>query len=197
MRRLVDAGYAVAIDSGYLVVRDVPYLDAELRLQTGAIVAKLVFVDQERVTQDDHQIWFAGSTPYGLDGKPIPNLAGGPTGLALGEASKDVVVQRRFSNKPKGADGFPDFFAKIESYATINFGLGGPELWRKSAILADAALAIFTREPSARGGQAFIDEALLREEGVTDFSKYQCVPGIEPPHMPFSAIPRAPTTVKG
>jgi citronellol/citronellal dehydrogenase len=85
----------------------------------------------------------------------------------------------------------------IESYATMNFGLGSPELWRKADILADATVAILTREPSARRGQAFIDEALLREEGVTDFDKYQCVPGAEPPRFPFSSIPKATSTVKG
>jgi len=82
----------------------------------------------------------------------------------------------------------------IESFATINFGLGGPELWRKADILADATLALLSREPSARRGKAWIDEALLREEGVTDFSKYQCVPGVEPPHFPFTAIPKATST---
>ncbi|WP_437289601.1 SDR family oxidoreductase [Sorangium sp. So ce406] len=84
----------------------------------------------------------------------------------------------------------------IESYATMNFGLGGPELWRKADILADATLALLSREPSARPGKAWIDEALLRDEGVTDFSRYQCVPGVEPPHFPFSAIPKATTTRK-
>ena len=62
----------------------------------GAFVAKLVFSRQETVKQDDHQICFSGSVPHGLDGKPIPNLGGGPTTLALGEASTDVVVQRFF-----------------------------------------------------------------------------------------------------
>lgn len=85
----------------------------------------------------------------------------------------------------------------IESYATMNFGLGGPELWRKADIIVDAMLAILTKEPAKSGGKAYIDEALLREEGVTDFSKYQCVPGVEPPHFPFSAIPKATATVKG
>ncbi|XYI00399.1 SDR family oxidoreductase [Sorangium sp. So ce1128] len=84
----------------------------------------------------------------------------------------------------------------IESYATMNFGLGGPELWRKADIIADATLALLSREPSARRGQAWIDEALLREEGITDFSRYQCVPGVEPPHFPFTAIPKATTTKK-
>jgi citronellol/citronellal dehydrogenase len=84
----------------------------------------------------------------------------------------------------------------VESYATMNFGLGGPEIWRKADILADAVVALLVREPSARMGRAWIDEELLRSEGVTDFSKYQCVPGVEPPHFPFSALPRATETRK-
>lgn len=79
----------------------------------------------------------------------------------------------------------------IESYATVNFGLGGPELWRKADVLADATVALLSREPSARRGRAWIDEAVLRAEGVTDFAKYQCAPGVEPPHFPFHALPRA------
>src|SRR5580704_6391455 len=125
LRRLVERGYAVAIDSGYLVIRDVPYLSAEKQLLWGAFVAKLEFVDKLTVRQDDHQIWFAGSAPHGLDGTPIPNLGGGPTTLPLGEASQDVGVQRRFSNKPKDTGKFADFFEKIESYVAI---LSGPAM---------------------------------------------------------------------
>jgi Domain of unknown function (DUF6791)/ThiF family len=125
LRRLVEKGYAVAIDSGYLVIRDVPYLDARKQLQWGAIVAKLVFVDKLTVKQDDHQVWFAGSVPHGLDDQPIPNLGGGSTTLPLGESSKDFVVQRRFSNKPKDTGKFADFFEKIESYVAI---ISGPAM---------------------------------------------------------------------
>jgi hypothetical protein len=125
LRRLLEKGYAVAIDSGYLVIRDIPYLDDRKQLQWAAFVAKLEFVDKLTVKQDDHQVWFSGSVPHGLDGKPVPNLAGGPTALALGEASKDVVVQRRFSNKPKATGAFADFFDKIDSYVTI---IAGPAM---------------------------------------------------------------------
>ena len=125
IRRLVEKGYAVAFDSNYLVIRDIPYLDSECKLQIGAIVSKLVFVDEKQVIQDDHQIFFAGSVPYNLDGKPIPNLGGGPTQLALSDASKDIVVQRSFSNKPKDTGKFQDFFEKIESYVAI---ISGPAI---------------------------------------------------------------------
>jgi len=122
IRRLVEKGYAVGFDSNCLVVRDIPCLDSDRKLQVGAIVAKLQFIDKERVTQTDHQILFAGPIPHGLDGKPIPNLGGGPAQLPLSETSKDVVVQRSFSNKPKTTGRFLDFFEKIESYVGIISG---------------------------------------------------------------------------
>lgn len=127
--RLVEKGYAVAFDDlPYLIVRDICYLDSERRLQTGAIVSKFVDVGQDRIAQEDHQIFFAGSMPHDENGKAIPNLGGGPTTLALSEKSKDVVVQRSFSNKPV-RDGqkvdFKDFFEKIDSYTTI---ISGPAI---------------------------------------------------------------------
>lgn len=126
IRRLVEKGYAVAFDENhYLVVRDIPYLDNERTLHVGAIVAKFVDVGQDRIVQDDHQIFFAGSHPHGLDGKPIPNLGGGLTSLALSNASKDVTVQRSFSNKPKATGKFGDFFEKIENYVAI---ISGPAI---------------------------------------------------------------------
>ena len=126
IRRLVEKGYAVGFDSNhYLVVRDIPYLDHERKLQWGAIVTKFVDAGQDRITLDDHQIFFAGSIPHELDGRPIPNLAGGPTNLALSEASKDVIVQRTFSHNPKPSGKFDDFFHKVETYVNI---IAGPAI---------------------------------------------------------------------
>jgi hypothetical protein len=126
LQKLVAKGYAIAFDSNYIVVRDIPYLNHDLASpEIGAIVTKFVDVDGKRVVQDDHQIFFAGSHPHGLDGKPIPNLGGGPTTLTLSDSCRDVVVQRSFSNKPKDAGKFEDFFAKIESYVTI---ISGPAI---------------------------------------------------------------------
>jgi hypothetical protein len=125
LKRLFDEGYAVSVDSNYLVVRDIPYLDSDRKLQWGAIVTKLVFTNENNVTQDDHQILFAGSHPHNLDGSQILNLAGGSHSLALSDACKDVVVERSFSNKPLPAGKFQDFYQKIESYVRI---ISGPAI---------------------------------------------------------------------
>jgi hypothetical protein len=121
LQRLFDKGYALRIDGAHLVVRDIPYLDSARGLQWGAFVAKLVFVDRVRVRQDDHQVYFAAGVPHGLDGRPIPNLAGGPQTILL--TKTDVIVQRSFSNKPPG--GFANFFDKIEHYVAI---ISGPAM---------------------------------------------------------------------
>ena len=116
IRRLLEKGYALAFDSNYLIVRDIPYLNERGELKVGTIVCKLKTTDNVRFEQEDHQVFFAGSAPCALDGSPIPNFGGGPTQLALSGASKDVVVERSFSNKPKDTGKFEDLFEKIESY---------------------------------------------------------------------------------
>lgn len=125
LNRLVVKGYAVGFDAAHLIVRDIPYLDDKLELQIGAFVAKLVFVDDAKVIQDDHQVYFSGSVPFNLDGKPISNLAGGEIKITLNEKNVDVIVQRSFSNKPRAAGKFEDFFEKIESYVAI---ISGPAI---------------------------------------------------------------------
>ncbi len=48
---------------------------------------------------------------------------------------------------------------------------------RKPAIVADAAWQILTRDSRICSGNFFIDEAVLREAGVSDFEQYAVSPG--------------------
>ncbi len=67
----------------------------------------------------------------------------------------------------------------IATAAVINL-LGGEEMAshsRKPEIVADAAAAIFRRDARSCTGNFFIDEEVLREEGVADFEKYAVTPG--------------------
>lgn len=123
IKRLLERGYALRVDSDHLVVRDIPYIDADGALKWSAFVTVLVPTDGKQVRQQDHQVYFAGSVPYGLNGQPIPNLAGGLVNVPL--VKKDVVIERSFSNKPPA--GFTDFFEKIEHYMNI---IAGPAIER-------------------------------------------------------------------
>jgi citronellol/citronellal dehydrogenase len=76
----------------------------------------------------------------------------------------------------------------IESQASINHRLGSPEMWRKPDILVDCVLLLAHKEPAEVTGQMLVDEDFLRAEGVTDFDRYACVPGSQPPRLSWAAL---------
>ena len=123
-----------------------------------------------------------------IDLKALPNKVAyciskfGMTMLAMGLAQE-------MQGKPFSINAIWPVTA-VESYATINFQLGGPAFWRKPAILADATLAIVSKPPGAITGQALFDEDVLRAEGVTDFVPYRCDPNSEPPRIGIDGIPQ-------
>jgi len=70
----------------------------------------------------------------------------------------------------------------IIATAALNV-IGGEELGkhaRTPEVVADAARAILLRPSRTCTGNFFIDDEVLRAEGVTDLSRYAAVPGEEP-----------------
>jgi len=70
----------------------------------------------------------------------------------------------------------------VESYASINFKLGDPELWRKASIMSDSVLAIISEDSTFSGNQ-LIDDTYLLSRGFTqeDLIQYRYDPNVEPP----------------
>jgi citronellol/citronellal dehydrogenase len=69
----------------------------------------------------------------------------------------------------------------VVATAALNL-LGGDETarhGRKPEVVADAAVAILRRDARSCTGNFFIDEDVLRAEGVTDLAKYAVEPGAE------------------
>ncbi len=67
--------------------------------------------------------------------------------------------------------------------AAVQNLLGGDEVVkhsRKPEMYADAAYAILTKPSRECTGNFFIDEQVLRAEGITDFKKYAVDPSVEP-----------------
>lgn len=61
----------------------------------------------------------------------------------------------------------------------VNFPEAILKASRKPDIMADAAYAIFKRDSRTATGNFYIDEAVLREEGLTDFAVYAITPGVQ------------------
>ena len=80
----------------------------------------------------------------------------------------------------KGKVAFNSLWPKtIISTAAIEFAIGNAamlQLGRKGSIMADAASAILQKDAKAVSGNFYIDEDVLRAEGVTDFAEYRVNP---------------------
>ena len=70
--------------------------------------------------------------------------------------------------------------------AAVQYMLGGEESIRKSRkpeMMADAAYAVLSRDSRTCTGNFFVDEDVLKEEGVSDFSSYQLDPSLAPEEL--------------
>ena len=87
--------------------------------------------------------------------------------------------------------------------AAVRFALGGDAMAAESRspeILADAAYAILSRPVAECSGNFFIDEEVLRAEGMTDFSRYAPDSKDKPLQgdffVPDAVFDRSPTKIK-
>jgi citronellol/citronellal dehydrogenase len=87
--------------------------------------------------------------------------------------------------------------------AAVRFALGGDAMAAESRspeILADAAYAILSRPVADCSGNFFIDEEVLRAEGMTDFSRYSPGSADKPLQgdffVPDAVFDRSPTKIK-
>lgn len=120
LQKLQNQGYELEIKSGFLLVKGVSYVNSRKEVQRGTLVAKLVLAGDKTARPDDHVAYFAGEHPCNADGTEIAEIkhASGERTLAEG-----VVIQHSFSAKPKPHDSYPDYHAKMATYAAL---LAGP-----------------------------------------------------------------------
>ncbi len=120
LQKLRNEGYELEIKSSYLLVHGVPYVNSRREVQRGTLVAKLVLAGDKTMRPDDHVAYFAGEYPCNADGTEIAEIrhTSGERSLAEG-----VVIQHSFSAKPKPRGSYPDYHAKMATYAAL---LAGP-----------------------------------------------------------------------
>jgi hypothetical protein len=120
LARLRNEGFDIEVRGGYLLVRDVPYVNAQRQVQRGILVSSLTLAGDTTVRPDTHVAYFAGEHPCRADGAEIAEIkhSSSPQQLADG-----VVVQHSFSAKPQPAGFYADYYAKMTTYVAI---LSGP-----------------------------------------------------------------------
>lgn len=113
LARLITAGYELELTGdGYLVVRNVPYLDGDRAVQRGMAVTKVELNGDITVNPvQDHVAYFAGSPPFRWNGEKITPLADANLRLADGRSARFSM-----SLKCATADQYPDYFAKVVAH---------------------------------------------------------------------------------
>jgi hypothetical protein len=152
LKRLRDEGYFVQIRGGLLVMREVPYVDASRQVRTGTLISSLNMAgDVAKPPTDTHQVWFDGDFPCKADGSPLKAIEHSNGNFDLGHG---LTAKHHLSSKPD--NGYPDYYAKMTTYAGVISGPAG-------VIKPDATARIF-REPEEEGDGVFnyIDTASSR-----------------------------------
>lgn len=120
LSRLCAEGYCIATRGGYLLVKEVPYVDNEKQVRRGTLVAKLVLAGDEVSVPDTHTIHFIGSYPYNADGTPIEKFRCNSDTKTLCDG---VTVNHQFSAKPKPENRYDSYYHQVTTYCSI---LGAP-----------------------------------------------------------------------
>ncbi len=74
LQRLWDEGYDIATDGGWLLVRQVPYVDEHRNVQYGVLAVTLTLAGEITTTPSDHRAFFRGSDPCNAEGRPLDNV---------------------------------------------------------------------------------------------------------------------------
>jgi hypothetical protein len=117
LARLLSEGYEVAVQSGYLVVTNVPYVTAQKAVARGTLVSELTLGSgTATAAPKTHVIQFIGSHPCNIDGSEIRGLA--RHGEAQQILAEGLVAQHSFSNKPESG-AYADYHAKVTRYVQV------------------------------------------------------------------------------
>ena len=123
LQNLRNEGYDIAVVSGFLVVRDVPYVNSRREVARGILVCQLDLTDDRADPPRKHTAFFAGEQPCDKDGKLLPGLVNQSKEQKLADS---LTVQHQFSSK-RHVGGKPvnyvDFYEKVTTYVAI---LAGP-----------------------------------------------------------------------
>lgn len=119
LRQLREEGYFVQIVGGLLVMREVPYVDAQKRVRTGTLVCPLELAGDQTIKPSTHVMHWEGDFPCRADGTPLREIQHQSQFFNLGHG---ITAQHAFSSRLE-PDGYPNFYAKMSTYASI---LAGP-----------------------------------------------------------------------
>lgn len=113
--RLQQDGLQIEIRGGYLLVHDVPYVNARKEIRIGILASSLT-TSGDIVCQQDHTAWLAGEVPCDSNGKPLTKIVLGSNPTAVDSA---LVLNQYLSSKPIGIGVYAGLYDKMTTYVDL------------------------------------------------------------------------------
>lgn len=165
LQRLSDEGYFIQIKGGLLLVREVPYVDAQRQVRTGTLISTLALAGDVTQRPDTHVIYFDGDHPCAADGSQLP-ISHQSQAFDLGGG---VKAKHSFSSKP--AEGYADYYEKMSAYASMLAGpattldpAANPRTYRTPDEDDEDAVFNYMDNASARSGVGALSDRLSTEQ---------------------------------
>lgn len=115
LKRLRDEGFDIEVRAGFLVVKNVPYVNANAQVQRGTLVSELTLaLGDLTTTPGSHQAYFGGDYPCNANGSQITQIA---YNSARQELAPGLIVDHFFSSKPLSG-GYSDYYEKVTIYVS-------------------------------------------------------------------------------
>jgi hypothetical protein len=118
LEHLRDEGYCIEIRGGFLLLHEVPYVNAHRQVCNGTLISPLCLAGDVTHYDHNHVAHFIGEFPCEANGTPIHQIYHQSGDLELGSGIK---AQHAFSSRPP--DGYRDYYHKMTTYVAI---LSGP-----------------------------------------------------------------------
>jgi len=117
---LAAEGYHLDFVANHLVVRNVPFLDANQQVRKATLVSTVDVDVDFHAKAKDHTMWFRSDPPNlrpcGLDGQPLKHMGGTDQARTLAEG---LEVDRMFSAKRHDQQSYEDLHQKVTRYWDI------------------------------------------------------------------------------
>lgn len=163
--RLRNEGFNLEVMGSYLLIRDVPYVNAQCQVCKGVLVVTLSLTADVAERPDDHTAYFIGEIPCDSQGRPLEQIINNSNRQQL---LPELTVNHYFSAKPRTGN-YADYYEKVTLYVAM---LSGPanaldkDVTARtfSPIRSDAEESVFvyTDTASARAGIGMPTEKFKR-----------------------------------
>ncbi len=118
LARLRSDGYFMRIQGSLLVMLEVPYVDVQRQVRFGTLVSSLDLAGDRTRKPETHVMNWDGDFPCNADGTPLQGISHAAPNSDLGHG---LTARYSFSSKPNDL-GYPDYYAKMSTYASIVSG---------------------------------------------------------------------------